>query len=262
MPTFGECFAGIGGLALGLCRAGWEPRWFVEIDPFCQKVLRKHWPEVRQYGDIRQLTGEELEAVDLVAGGWPCQPHSYAGKRLGSRDERDMWPDFIRIIRAVKPRFVLGENVPGVLSSDGGRYFGGVLRDLAESGYDAEWQVLSAAAFGAPHIRERLFIAANTEGEQGRRIRQPPILTNTVRDRIASDTSERSARTLRESREIPPPAGGGRGSICWHDQWKSEPALDRVVPRFPAQLDELEHLGNAVVPQVAEWLGRRIMEAM
>src|SRR6266851_8442566 len=105
MPTFGSLFAGIGGLDLGLERVGWQCRWQVEIDPFCTDVLTHHWPEVPKYGDIRQLTGSELGAVDLVCGGFPCQPHSVAGKRRGKADERWLWPEFERILRRVRPRF-------------------------------------------------------------------------------------------------------------------------------------------------------------
>src|SRR4029450_2592075 len=118
MLTFGSLFAGIGGFDLGLERAGLTCRWQVEIDPFCRKVLAKHWPDVTRYADIRELDGRTVDPVDVLCGGFPCQPHSLAGKRGGSADERDLWREFARVIREVGPRWVLAENVPGLLSTE------------------------------------------------------------------------------------------------------------------------------------------------
>ncbi len=153
MPTFGSLFAGIGGIDLGLERAGWECRWQVEYDPFCQHVLAHHWPDVPRYGDIRAVDWSMVEPVDLIAGGFPCQPFSNAGKRRGKDDERWLWPEFFRCVRALRPRFVLVENVPGFLQPHGG--LGELLGDLASFGYDAEWDCIPAAAVGAPHRRDR-----------------------------------------------------------------------------------------------------------
>src|SRR5262245_30804281 len=127
MPTFGSLFAGIGGLDLGLERAGWTVRWQVEIDPFCQRVLAKHWPAVPRYGDVTTLSLERVERVDLICGGFPCQPVSHAGERLAQDDPRWLWPAFARVVRALRPRLVLVENVTGLLSAG----MGDVLRDLA-----------------------------------------------------------------------------------------------------------------------------------
>ena len=101
--TFGSLFAGIGGLDLGLERAGWRCRWQVELDPFCERVLAKHWPDVRRYGDIRSV-GADLAPVELICGGFPCQPVSHAGKRRAQADARWLWPEFARVVRAVRPR--------------------------------------------------------------------------------------------------------------------------------------------------------------
>jgi len=155
-PTVGSLFSGIGGFDLGLERAGFEIRWQVEIDPYCLRVLERHWPDVKRYGDIREVDPHELERVTLLAGGFPCQPVSVAGKRLGQDDPRWLWPEFARFVRALRPSFVLVENVPGLLI----RGMGDVLGDLAACGYDAEWQVLPDGAFGAPHLRERVFLVA------------------------------------------------------------------------------------------------------
>lgn len=157
MLTVGSCFSGIGGLELGLeWTGGFETKWQIEIDDYATRVLEKHWPNVKRYRDIRKIDTDELARVDLICGGYPCQPFSYAGKRQGVSDSRHLWPDMVRIIRFLRPRYVLLENVPGHLSMG----FGQVLGDLAKCGYDAEWQVLSAASVGAPHLRKRVFILA------------------------------------------------------------------------------------------------------
>jgi len=162
--TVGSLFSGIGGLDLGLERAGMQVKWQVEIDDYCQRVLAKHWPDVKRYGNVQEC-GDNLEQVDLICGGFPCQPVSCAGQRKGDADDRWLWPEFRRIVRILRPRWVLAENVPGLLSIDAGRLFGDVLRDLAESGYDAEWDCIPAATVGAPHIRYRVFILARWVGD-------------------------------------------------------------------------------------------------
>ena len=137
-------------------RAGWECAFQVEIDPFCRRVLARHWPAVARYGDIRALDLDRLERVDIVCGGFPCQPVSLAGKGLAQRDARWLWPEFARVIRALRPRYILVENVPGLL----GRGFGDVVGDLAACGYDAEWDCIPASALGAPHRRDRVWLVA------------------------------------------------------------------------------------------------------
>jgi len=160
---FGSLFSGIGGLDLGLEMAGMECSWMVEVEKFGSQILKHHWPNAEIYGDIYTIDGKELESVDLICGGFPCQPVSVAGKRSGTSDERWLWGEFARIIRQVKPRWVVAENVTGLLSANSGRAFAEVLRDLAEGGYDAVWNVFPAGGqggVGAPHRRERIFIIA------------------------------------------------------------------------------------------------------
>ena len=145
----GSLFAGIGGFDLGLERAGFEIAWQVEIDPYCQRVLAKHWPDVPRYGDIRAIDWATVPRVDLLCGGFPCQDLSFAGKRAGIDGERSgLWSEYVRAIRALRPRFILVENVPGLLTN---KYMGRVLGDLAACGYGAEWEVFSACAIDAPH---------------------------------------------------------------------------------------------------------------
>jgi DNA (cytosine-5)-methyltransferase 1 len=243
--TFGSLFAGIGGMDLGLERAGMACRWQVEIDPFCQKVLEKHWPHVRRHGDIRTVDGAELEWVDVIAGGFPCQDISYAGKGAGIDGEQSgLYREMVRIVRLVRPRCVLMENVPALLT----RGMGTVLGWLAEIGYDAEWSSLSACSMGAPHSRERLFFVAYPNSERFQAL-------GNERD---ENDSEMAQRGIGPQYLYPPkiPTGSKEQSA-----FTSEPSMDRVADGVPDRVDRLKSLGNAVVPHVAEWIGTRIMEA-
>jgi len=152
----GSLFSGIGGIDLGLEQAGMKVAWQAENDPYCCRVLAKHWPDVPNLGDVTQVDWSTVPAVDVLAGGYPCQPFSLAGARKGTNDPRHLWPYFADAIRVLRPRWVLLENVAGHLTLG----FGDVLADLAAAGYDAEWQCIPAAAFGAPHKRDRLWVCA------------------------------------------------------------------------------------------------------
>lgn len=164
-------FSGAGGGLLGTHLLGWRPVGYVEWDDYCQRVLRAriddgYLPVAPIFTDVREFIQSGAAAeyrgfADVVTGGFPCQPFSTAGKRAGADDPRNMWPATIDIIRVVRPRFAFLENVPGLLSSG---YFGTILGDLAASGYDARWRVLSAAELGAPHKRDRLWIVGHAEG--------------------------------------------------------------------------------------------------
>ncbi|MEN6384513.1 MAG: DNA cytosine methyltransferase, partial [Phycisphaerales bacterium] len=144
-------FSGIGGIDLAALWAGIRTIAFCEINAFCQKVLKKHWPEVPIFNDVTTLSASSLQAIgispasiSIIAGGFPCQPHSISGKRLGSNDERDLWDQNKRLISEINPRWYVGENVPGLLSNESGRFFGRVLRDLAEMGYSTGWLCFGA----------------------------------------------------------------------------------------------------------------------
>jgi len=346
----GSLFSGIGGLDLGLERAGMEVVWQVEVDDWCRRVLERHWPDVARFRDVRDCHGalahanggrqqecQKLDShasphstdgdscgehadgcrgylppVDLICGGFPCQPVSHAGQRAGESDSRWLWPEFHRIVCEAQPRWVLVENVPGLRSIDDGRLFGGILRDLAEAGYDAVWFDLSAADVGAPHLRERVFIVAHAQqrGRDGLHERkqagylatntggcspdQPQRTTTTdYSGRLSGEGSKgghdvahaegvtgevRQAQTKRPRR----PTGGGvadadavrrgrgqddegatppeRDGASGSGWWTVEPDVGRVAARVPARVDRLRGLGNAVVPQVAEVIGRWIME--
>jgi DNA (cytosine-5)-methyltransferase 1 len=276
----GSLFSGIGGIDLGLERAGMSVAWQCEADPYCRAVLRKRWPNVPCYEDVR-LLDERVPTVDVLAGGFPCQPVSVAGKRLAQADHRWLWPEFARTIRLLRPRFVLVENVPGLLV----RGFGDVLRDLAEAGYDAEWDCVSAADLGAPHLRRRVFLIGTRTMDHAMRGRHDLedaessaiAASNWQENRLSSakaepgnngaagyvadteyrDESERSRKAGGNTKEWAPE----RGQPGRSDWWDVEPDVGRVAHGVPSRVDRLRTLGNAVVPQVAEVIGRRILAA-
>ena len=264
--TVGSLFAGIGGIELGLERTGgFETRWQVEIDPYTQKVLAKHWPDCGRWDDVRTFPPDPAEdwRVDLICGGFPCQDISDAGKRVGIDGARSgLWTEFARIIRILRPRFVLVENSAALLY----RGLGRVLGDLAASGYDAEWDVLPAGAFGAPHIRERAFLLAYSNGhEQGRQHVQGREEGQGIA--LAGDGQEvwSDQAAIPRGRCI---AGKGRSKVeafartcsTGDGPWAAEPDLDRMADGIPSRMDRLRGIGNAVVPQVAQWIGERILE--
>ena len=154
--TVGSLFSGIGGFDLGLERAGMKIIWQSEIDEFASKILKKHWPDVPNLGDITKVDWSKVERPDVICGGYPCQPFSTAGKRGGATDPRHLWPAMFNAICLLRPQYAIMENVRGHLSMG----FGDVLADLASIGFDAEWQVIPAASVGAPHKRDRVFIVA------------------------------------------------------------------------------------------------------
>jgi DNA (cytosine-5)-methyltransferase 1 len=265
-------FSGIGGLDLGLERAGMTVVGQVEIDPWCQRVLAKHWPEVPRYDDVRTAAEwwGDRPAPDLVAGGFPCQPVSEAGEKLAQADSRWLWPAFANVVRDLRPRYVLVENVPGLLR----RGMGDVLGELASIGYDAEWDCVPAVFVGAPHIHERVFIVAYPAcgGRDDTRLHRgrtwsgsgagTPLAGESGGSRGDVADAERdglerpgqSALTRQDAtvlRRRPPEPG----------RWAPEPAVGRVADGVPARVDRLRGLGNAVVPQVGEYVGRMITEA-
>lgn len=235
-----DLFSGIGGFSLGLERAGFETVAFCEIDEHAQQVLRKHWPGVPIYTDVREVTLERLQAdgidrVDVVTGGFPCQDLSCAGNEKGITGERSgLWSELCRITGELRPGYTLVENVTNLLIGERGAWFGRVLGDLAEIGYDAEWHCIPAAAVGAPHLRERVWVVAYPAS-----IGQPESnqLVRLVLEDVESDTG------------------------TWNGRRVDKPGIERVVDGIPGQLDRLKRCGNSVVPQIPEMLGRAIMLA-
>ncbi len=173
MLTVGSLFAGIGGIELGLERTGgFRTVWSVEIDDYANAVRRKHWPGVPQYGDIREFPPEGIERPDLICGGFPCQDISCAGKQAGIDGKRSgLFREAVRVLRLLRPRWVLLENVAALLSGAGGTWMRTVLWELSESGYDAEWRTIKASDFGHRHRRERVFILAHANSAERERER-------------------------------------------------------------------------------------------
>lgn len=253
--TFGSLFAGIGGLDLGLERAGMVCKWQVEIDPFCQEVLAKHWPNVKRYGDITKINGSELEPVELICGGFPCQDVSNSGKREGITGRRSgLWQEYVRLIRCLRPRFVLVENVAGLLSRGMER----VLGDLAEIGYDSEWQSFPAAAVGAPHLRNRVWILAYPGFELGKD--EWRSYDGDGRSLVFPQSNDGKEAEWHEHRNLIAMVPGVHQRMAT-DWWFSQSSVGRTVNGLPRQLVDARNaaLGNAVVPQVAEWIGQRIL---
>lgn len=239
---------------------------FCEIEPYCQKVLAQRWAGVPIYEDVRLLTGARLAAdgiaPDVVCGGFPCQDVSIAGKAAGiAKGTRSgLWFSFARIIGELQPRYVIVENVSALL----GRGIDRVLGDLAALGYDAEWHCIPASAVGAPHERDRVWIVANDAqrlrrdrtieipGEGGAVGAQIPL------GRLCGDVSDADRSGCIEQRWTVPIPAQFLAAECggW---WRAEPGLDRVADGIPHRVDRLEALGNAIVPQIAEIIGRAIM---
>ena len=176
MITTLDLFSGIGGISLALERTGYfQTKAFCEIDPWCRRTLRRHWPDTPIFEDVTKLKGSEIGAIDLIAGGFPCQDVSITGNRAGLAGKRSgLWPDFQRLIGELRPRFALVENVTGLLNGERGAWMGQILADLAALRYDAEWFSLPAAAFGAPHWRWRVFILAYPNSERRKKCLLPP----------------------------------------------------------------------------------------
>jgi DNA (cytosine-5)-methyltransferase 1 len=278
MLTFGSLFSGIGGLDLGLARSGMHCEWQVENDKFCQKVLAKHWPDVARYGDIRAVGKHNLSRVDVLAGGFPCQPYSLAGERKASEDERNLWPEFYRIICEIRPQWVVAENVVGLLSSEDGAFFGSILRDLAQAGYDARWVCVRASDVGAPHRRERIFLVAHSDSDrrwQWSDQQEPGEECEGETDTRAHGTQEPMAEVgqRREYTQGKSESRMGRGITRfsdWLDRylWPAGPGEEQyeweprrvTQEKVPNRAARLKALGNAVVPQVAEVIGRMIMD--
>jgi DNA (cytosine-5)-methyltransferase 1 len=258
----GSLFAGIGGFDLGLERAGFDIAWQVEIDPYCQRVLAKHWPTVQRYGDIRAVDWQSVEPVDLLCGGFPCQDISLAGKGAGLSGERSgLWFEYAKAIDALRPSYVLIENVAALRS----RGLDQVLGSLAALGYDAEWHCIPACAVGAPHRRDRVWIVAYSAQQLfdgGGNAGQAGGIESTDSSEDVADPPreglEGSGNVTGENRCGKEARLFGCGGKSEWRHWEFEPELGRVAHGIPNRVDRLRGLGNAIVPQIAEWIGRWI----
>jgi len=286
---FVSLFAGIGGFDLGLERAGMQCVGQVEKDKFCQRVLAHHWPEVKRVENIYNVTGSDFEPVELICGGFPCQPFSTAGKRGGKNDDRYLWPEMLRVIEAYKPAWVLGENVAGIVSMA----LDTVLSDLENKGYTCQAFIIPACAVDAKHERKRVWIVANSKGykniwkRSGRFQPKPTQCCQYVSYPNGSGFGERrGAKSIqskhcsiecvskaisnsinngydREKRNEAKQSSNKQENWIFErdNTWLPEPGVGRVAHGVPGRVDRLRSLGNAVVPQVVEVIGKAILKA-
>ena len=241
-----DLFAGIGGFSLGLEAAGMETVAFCEFDKHAQKVLKKNWPEIPIYDDVRELTNDRLIAdgitgIDVITGGFPCQDISVAGNQagLGEETRSGLWSECARLLRDIRPKYAIFENVTALLNGAGGDWFKRVLFDISEVGYDAEWHCIPASYVGACHNRDRVWIITYPNSEYGSTSAQDQV----VGQRSISRKLERGFPYLQNR------PGVGEAMYCRDDDG------------FPGTPHRLKQLGNAVVPQIPELIGRAIMES-
>jgi len=265
-----DLFSGIGGFSLGLESTGaFETVAFCEIEDYPARVLNKHWPEVPNYEDVRSITKERLYAdeifPDAICGGFPCQDISVAGKGGGIDAQRSgLWSEYVRILGEIRPRVAFVENVKNLISgpSDNrGAWFGRVLADLAEIGYDAQWHCVPAAAIGAPHIRDRVWVICypNEDCKSDVSLNdEAPVMQEDAANAICQ-RQQRQGRAghpgNKEENEK------GEADYAFHDcKWANEPGMGRVAHGIPNGMDRLKCTGNALVPLVAYLVGKIWLE--
>ena len=283
-----DLFSGLGGFSLGLeATGGFETVAFCDIEKFPLKVLKKHWPNVKQYKDIKELTYEQIKEdtlapIDIITGGYPCQPFSVAGSQLGEKDKRHLWPDMFRIIKECRPTWVIGENVGGHIKLG----LDTVLQDLESEGYSTRAFSISASSIGANHQRERVWVIGHADVEDTRQ-HVRGIESSWDSESFRPGTSEETewstnpdqingsgqgaspmgevtdtdgARlqgfwTERELRE-----GQEKRTTSWERWWQFEPDVGRVANGVPQRVDRLKGLGNSLVPAIPYMIGHSILE--
>lgn len=222
-----DLFSGIGGFSLAAQQVGWETVGFCESDEYCKKVLRKHWPSVRIWEDVKELAQlKEPIGCDVITGGFPCQPFSYAGDQQGQQDDRFLWPSMLQIIESERPSWVVAENVAGIVSMA----IDQVLADLGDKGYAARAVIIPATAVGAPHQRDRAWIIAHTNSK--------PMPVGSI------------------------PRGRKKDKRMASGWWQDEPRVARVADGVSDRTHRLRCLGNAIVPQVAAEIFRAIQQTL
>ena len=276
-----DLFSGIGGFSLGMeATKKIKTIAFCEKDEFCRKVLKKHWSNIKQYNDIRSINGKEI-AADIVSGGFPCQPFSVAGKRKGTEDDRYLWDEMLRVITEVKPRWVVGENVQGIINIDNGLVLRQVQTDLEAQGFQVQCFIIPASGVGAWHQRNRVWIVAysdkfrctqhnETKKEKFEWRSKTSFMSSSSQD-VSNSDKERifSTKTTRnngknEKKSFNEYIGGCsstyRGKII-QNYWATEPNVGRVAHGIPNRVDRIKSLGNAIVPQIAYEIGQAILKA-
>jgi len=266
-----DLFSGIGGFSLGLERTGgYKTIAFCEYEKFPRSILKKHWPDVPCFPDVRTLKGSDIDGpIDVICGGYPCQPFSTAGQRRGKEDDRHLWPEFSRLVDELRPTWIIGENVAGHISMG----LDDVLSDLEGQGYAARTFVIPACALNAPHRRDRVWIIANANrsrrGEGHEKMARRPS-----KQRDGSDIQPEQTYTHAQS--LGPQRGTEKpfprvcdiqsklvrsGEVLAIKRNACEPEILGICDGFPGRLDRVKALGNAVVPQIPQMIGNAILEA-
>ena len=273
-----DLFSGIGGFSIGLERVGFKTVAFCEIDKYCRLVLKKHWKDTKVYPDVREITRQQYEQdgcelPEVITGGFPCQPFSVAGRQKGTGDNRYLWPEMFRVIKEFKPRWIIAENVRGIINIQDGVVFENVCTDLESQGYETQTFIIPAAGVGAPHRRDRVWIVANSRrtigGQQSSRNKESiesrtsqetersadsdSVARSSEREKIMAD----SKRVYVQGQQDRPRQEQSRRS-GW---WGIEPNVGRVADGVQGRIHRLKGLGNAIIPQIAEEIGKAIVKA-
>ena len=283
-----DLFSGIGGFALGLDRAGMETVAFCEIEDYPVSILKKHWPDVPVYRDVKKLKGEELERevgrIDVICGGFPCQPFSVAGQQKGKEDDRHLWPEMFRLVQEISPRWVIGENVAGFIRMA----LDDVLFDLESEGYSTQSFVIPACAVGGVHRRDRCWIVAHSRDREGggseqrrvgetccegeKAVRTPEtdetarssetsgVMANTNSQGLQGQQITGSDESIWEKPNDEQSTGQGNAQHFRPIELPTESPVRLRDDGLPDNMARLKALGNAVVPQIPEMIGRAIME--
>ena len=268
-----DLFSGIGGFSLGLeATGGFETVAFCDYDSYCQKILRKHWPWVTIYDDIKELNHEKLNSnghtkIDIITGGYPCQPFSVAGRQQGEKDPRHVWPEYFRLIKELRPTWVIGENVSGHVKLG----LDTVLETLESEGYSARTFSISASSIGANHQRERIWIVANSgcswgSGSEFQRKNENEIKKENANQFERSSSSSQSNMVYSDSERLEKWESIGENfsqeyqTLIGADWWSIEPDVGRVANGVPKRVDRLKSLGNSLVPHIPYYIGMSILQ--
>tara|TARA_R110002096_G_scaffold381352_1_gene575204 strand:- start:304 stop:1161 length:858 start_codon:yes stop_codon:yes gene_type:complete len=283
--THASLFSGIGGFDLAAQWMGWENVFHCEYDPFCQKVLKHHFPNSKLYKDVRKFDATAYAGrIDILTGGFPCQPFSSAGKRLGTEDERHLWGEMLRIIREIKPSYVVGENVRGLLNWGGGVQFEQVCSDLEAEGYEVTPYILPACGKSAPHRRDRIwFVAYSNSSEQKRDKKANNQKKRNLRGneevdvfgKLSSSGNVTNSNSWRgKSQRIASGVGGVveyiernrfREFPIKHFLCRGDDGLSRKLDGITFskwRRESLKAYGNAIVPQVAHEIFKAIQKTI
>lgn len=288
----GSLFSGIGGFDLAAEWMGWENIFHCEIAEFPRKILKYHFPKSICYEDIKKTDFTKHRGeIDIISGGFPCQPYSNAGKRRGKEDDRHLWPEMCRVIREIQPRFVLGENVAGLLSWNNGMVFHEIITDLENEGYETQAFLIPACATSAPHRRDRIwFIAHTNDSKQGNNFRENigqereiwrgkegDVFGKLRSDGNATDTDDQGLQRGKVNGSIKPIRQDGKEQLarCFSSNWQNFPTQSPICGRddgIPTELDgttfpkwrneSIKGYGNAVVPQVVYQIFKAIEQSL